>query len=384
MLKMIAPAETAEKWRFPVSEMDSITPSDITSAAIARVNKSHKETKSESISNIFSSTVDPVDIISNYYYNARFSGATPMENVEHMQFFDGSLDSPHTADTATSPGGQGPRSHTVRTRMLDQFQQDLHAFSYAIPKGLNLSKLTRAISEKSQGDFEHLSLRLKLLKLLDQARRGLYYLESTPSEGALATTSPNPISSTIMEEDEDSARSAAKSKEKLVSLPTGMVLGKKPRATTAIALYQALLNEQTPILKSLEEDYYSFSPSFLRKIIEVCMAQDYLRGLDLGRKIIEVYEKHERTNEAKFKFSNVCTIAHLLLYPTVYDETTPTTTSSAAPSRLTDQISTDSANSLSSSRSQDDISPNQSIKRCNALETLLRSSKLVVPMLKLE
>lgn len=151
-------------------------------------------------------------------------------------------------------------------------------------------------------------------------------------------------------------------------------------------IYQEILDSVPRILSSLEADPYAFSASLLKKWVEVTLANDYVKGLEFGKKLVELFETLEitssqRSEKSVVKFSHIIHIVHLLLYPTVYDDEVAPIRDDEATSPVKDHAH---RKHLSMDSIESDGGEDVEIHRKSALETILRNAKTVVPMIKLE
>lgn len=158
-----------------------------------------------------------------------------------------------------------------------------------------------------------------------------------------------------------------------------------------IPIHQVIVDSVPLIISSLESDPYAFSPVLLRKWIELVLRNDYLKGLWFGKLVVELFENLEiqssqRSEKSAHKFHHIANIVHLLLYPTVFDEDPcphlknedesliKKVNLPISPIRKTSELDEE----------DDEAKKALEITRKQALENLLKNSKTMTTMIKLE
>lgn len=400
MVRLVTPADlnADTMWSFPES---SVVGAEVTGATLTRASKAqadrHKvgakgDDTVATVANIYGSAADPVDIIAPYTYASRFTGGATAENLEHMQPFE--VDDVRS-DAFGSKVGSSMLSEvqsTPRATMLEAFAADLAKHGYHLSTVLDLERLIRPLSAKLKTSMNLLYVRLRVLLLLHQSKSGQFYEDPSVTLATIGGTSSgnggdltNPVPATH-------------------SLPRGIVLAQNSEIFTAKPLYLAIIDELPAILSSIDADPTLFSPKFLQRLVAVCMAADFVTGLEFGRAIVERLEQQHRADTGgKFKFESLAALAHQLLFPTVFDSeleycgsvaaavnTAQATKSTSGkndatlkpPTTFTLQPSSSNASlaAAGSTAPLDGIT----VTRCNTLDTMLRNPTFVVPMLKLE
>jgi hypothetical protein len=283
---------------------------------------------------LYKSATDPIDLISNLYYASRIANAAIADqNQINAARSKHSLNSKTVLDrTGSQVGFNADIDH------LEEFRRDLDAITRQIPLLFRRTKLTRPPDELLQSQFELLRLRLELVRLTENWQKGYLYLED-------------------------------KNKE---------------------LIYMKLYRMLPQIVESAEKAPQLLPVSLTQRLIEIVLCGDRLRGLEFGRKLVEMYERLDRNGSAgaDLKFTNVMGICHLLLYPTVFDQSSgmlPGNSDSAPPSN---ENSYDSLALLGRSAELNVISSSDDayvrINRPAALESILVNSKIAIPLIKLE
>lgn len=178
----------------------------------------------------------------------------------------------------------------------------------------------------------------------------------------------------------------------------------------------SLLLDFVPLLTEMLELHPElFTSWILRQTIEVILTYDYIRGIEIAKKVLECLEKldcrgESRDGECKTAFAD---ISHFVLFPTVYDDDATYMLQSSGDSQSQDDQD-DGKSRIASTGSRDDVRSkevkssatssvsvsgimdshglekrrrdvvNFAIHRRNALESVVRNPKVAIPMIKLE
>jgi hypothetical protein len=264
---------------------------------------------------VYGSHADPIDVISGFYYTARFNGSTVTVPEEQLNQVDPTLS---MSDL---------NSDLNRLSQMTDFGQDISQLQYHIPPAFK-SSLLLPLPQALQTNWEHLKLRLRMLTLINQVRHGELLNDAL-----------------------------------------------------TVPIHTEILASQPEILKAIALDPDSFHPSLLRGLVEVCLSQEYLRGLDFGKKIMEAAGQGDDIASEQ-RFADLSTLAHLLLFPTVYDDEHFYTINATENANVT--LKHKVSKSIQSLAEKSEFTISVEISRRNALETMLRNAKTVLPMIRLE
>lgn len=111
-----------------------------------------------------------------------------------------------------------------------------------------------------------------------------------------------------------------------------------------------LLHSQVKsLISGIKHDHTIFEPKLLFRIVECIMKWNYLKGLHVGRKILEYYAridlKEERKNASDYRLTWTYKnheLIHLLLYPTMYDNEPDDSVTARRRQRLRSRVSLNS------------------------------------------
>jgi hypothetical protein len=387
----------------------------------AEVAKTKRDDKNDDV--IEGENVEPIDVISSHYYNSRFNGVKNLASAndpdglaEDMAVYEES-----NMDLSYRKGKSGPENGTKESHTatpFDIFCKDLDTFTHFLPPLAPPGNSSSATAS----DFSSVIPSAASLSM------------SASTAYPLALAGPIPA--------------------RLRMSVDHILLRVHVLRLLATNTFAAILRDQQQILKALEQDRSCLPAKLLFTLIEKLMSYDYLRAFALGIKILETFEKSGpvpgiaitasavsssntpsgspasnarttggTTGELPVSFADVSDIAHLLLFPTVYDDEKvylPGVGSQkgdledenvsrgkgpdgAIPDiRSSDNVTTIKAPNSSSSKGRDRLDSKESdrkdkhrnssisgvanldIKRRNALENLQHNPKVVMPMLKLE
>lgn len=324
-----------------------------------------KLTKLENWKEIFASVVEPIDVVANLYFDAKYTGGNSVDDLTEGNYRIRNLQKAYVT------------SNLKFSSVLSTFQQDLQLLANHLPPHF-FSSIFGTLQDDLKIEFDAFEQRLKLLDYVGSG-------------------------------------------------------GESENLTQEFV-------EKT--IRLLYHDPTNFSNSLLKRVVETELNKNYMEGLELGKKVLEVYESYEKKSEAPVKFRHYSSIAHLLLFPTVYDDqniydvgrisdkpTSPTKSTtlkrsnstksnnslrsrSSKKTMHTSKPSLSLATPMSSSSSQrrklsslakesaiasastDDVRSSEDdvydfdeeveVSRISALDTLLKNSKLVMPMVRLE
>ena len=303
LVELCMPYEVSSTWKFAFNEFlevmqfsSSVSQGSGGGRNARRRGFARPEPTTADVS-IYKASLDPVDLMLGYRDAIRFYKNSAMENEGLVNTIPNILSGIQKTISFSTAGStpSSPRGVDTGAKMmsshLEKFADELMAMLVKIPSTFKMERSATRVDEQTKKLFGYVLVKVRLMGYLERLKQGAQY------ENA---------------EDRNTSLSAG-NRYSSASLSFLVDARQKQIGSIASLIYQEML----VVIKVIEEEPAFFEISLIRRLVEVVLAWDYLKGLDIGRKLVNMYDKLQ-TSESNW-FYRVGSLCHLLLYPTVYD-----------------------------------------------------------------
>jgi hypothetical protein len=359
----------------------------------------------------------PTDIVSALYYAARYQEATEREQtrkrvLSNRQNDDDDEDelmpSPLTPMSPNSDGYRLPGQQSAPvSELIKQCQHDLDKWKCRLPpRDPIVFPSWPNFSDTDGKDYEGIVLRALLMRVIET-------MAEHPFNSDAAHVSKGRVPAQVIHQARRHFRCCSEETKSYIdrSALLRYTLEDTDKANLShikqfrehgfVRAHHVIFDSMPVLLHLLDRQPDLFHSTVLRQCVEIAMYGDYIRGLEAAKRILDCFDRmSDRSEDAE---EAAAEIAHLSLFPTVYDDDATYLIASAQSPKtpmnetLEKQRSaieavgsfasigddeTENDNEATHRRKSKIISFN--VHRRHALDMVVRNLKVSLPMVKLE